>query len=152
VGAAWSPKPTILDTVPFKDPHSPENAERLRAYRRKHYHANKQPYIDRAKAARDALRKEVRDLKGSTPCADCEILWPYYVMQFDHVGDNKVADINYLLKRGTRKKVLEEIAKCELVCANCHCIRTHERLGVEPGGTAADSKPAMTEFDSPHLC
>lgn len=48
-------------------------------------------------------------------------------MQFDHVDDNKIENVSNLARRGSREEVLAEIAKCELVCANCHADRTHYR-------------------------
>lgn len=49
-------------------------------------------------------------------------------MQFDHLGDDKVAAVGQLLD-GSLDKLLEEIAKCEVVCANCHVLRTAKRAG-----------------------
>jgi hypothetical protein len=37
--------------------------------------------------------------------------------------------VSDLVRRGSRARVLEEIEKCELVCANCHAARTVRRLG-----------------------
>ena len=46
-------------------------------------------------------------------------------MHWDHLpGHEKSATLGYLAKCGNRERVLEEIAKCELVCANCHAVRT----------------------------
>jgi hypothetical protein len=44
-------------------------------------------------------------------------------MDFDHVRGTKISDVSNL--RTT--KALEEIKKCELVCAVCHRLRTMER-------------------------
>ena len=62
-------------------------------------------------------------------CADCGVLYPPYVMDFDHrPGERKVANITVLVKRGAPKAVLlAEMAKCDLVCANCHRERTYQR-------------------------
>ena len=50
-------------------------------------------------------------------------------MQWDHLpGRSKRGDIS-ALSGVTRAEILEEIAKCELVCANCHVIRTFTRAG-----------------------
>lgn len=81
-----------------------------------------------------ACRAYVREIKTG-PCADCKRQYPWYVMEFDHIsghrgpGDDKVAS---LVTQGTLARVQREIAKCELVCANCHRIRTHMRA-VERG-------------------
>jgi hypothetical protein len=51
-------------------------------------------------------------------------------MQWDHLpGVPKLGDISNGLHGRSRGEILEEIAKCELVCANCHAIRTFQRAG-----------------------
>lgn len=85
--------------------------------------------------ARDATRYEARrewlwELK-SKPCTDCGLTWPPYVMQFDHIPGRgeKVFGLDMQgVKNRSMDLLLAEMAKCELVCANCHAIRTHERL------------------------
>lgn len=71
-------------------------------------------------------RKWLRLLKESSPCKDCGIYYPFYVMDFDHLQDKK-----FLISRAApllcKEKILIEIAKCELVCSNCHRIRTYKR-------------------------
>ena len=48
-------------------------------------------------------------------------------MTWDHLpGREKVNEVSNL-RRTSRKAVLAEIAKCELVCANCHAVRSFER-------------------------
>jgi hypothetical protein len=51
------------------------------------------------------------------------------VMDFDHrEGELKTDNVaNLVASPHSMKKLLEEIAKCDLVCANCHRIRTHAR-------------------------
>lgn len=61
------------------------------------------------------------------PCLDCGGKFPAFVMDFDHrYGVKKLFKI--AAARMRKKSVVEaEIAKCDLVCSNCHRIRTHER-------------------------
>lgn len=67
----------------------------------------------------------------SCPCADCGIEYPYYVMDFDHVSDDKEANLADLVRVGASLvKLQAEINKCEVVCSNCHRIRTFKRLTV----------------------
>lgn len=90
---------------------------------------------ERKRKHKEEMRVWVRDLKSTTPCADCQLLFPYYVMDFDHVTDDKEKAISVAMNQGwSKSKLEEEIAKCELVCANCHRLRTHERSVVEQSG------------------
>jgi hypothetical protein len=73
------------------------------------------------------LHNYLRDIKGRTPCADCKIQYPYYVMDFDHVRGKKHANVMELVQTLSKKKIDEELAKCEIVCSNCHRVRTHMR-------------------------
>lgn len=61
------------------------------------------------------------------PCMDCGVAYPYYVMQFDHVVGDKKFNIGLIGPTSKRSTLLEEIAKCQVVCANCHAMRTHAR-------------------------
>jgi hypothetical protein len=73
------------------------------------------------------LAQYLRDLKTKTPCVDCGINYPYYVMDFDHVRGQKHANVMELVSTLSKKRIDQEIAKCEIVCSNCHRIRTHMR-------------------------
>jgi hypothetical protein len=78
-----------------------------------------------------------RELKTGRPCADCGGSFHYSAMEWDHLpGMQKVAEVSTLVaKTRSKRGVLEEIEKCELVCANCHAVRTFNRVrGVaQPG-------------------
>ncbi len=73
------------------------------------------------------LYKYLRNLKEASPCTDCGSYYPYYVMDFDHVRGRKQKNVMELVPTLSRKKIDEEIAKCEIVCSNCHRERTHFR-------------------------
>lgn len=76
----------------------------------------------------DATKAWIRELKESNPCLDCGISYPWYVMDFDHVTGKKSGNISKMVATSVAKeKLLEEISKCELVCANCHRERTFTR-------------------------
>lgn len=79
-------------------------------------------------AQREKQRKRTRllaELK-SKPCADCKQSYPYYVMDFDHVKGEKEF---VMAKCGNLawSRVLSEVEKCDVVCANCHRARTFLR-------------------------
>lgn len=111
-----------------------EDKEKQNAARRRYYASHKQEVIDRAAAAREIRRQRVREIKEASACVDCDVLYPFYVMQFDHTGDDKVLHISRLVNMSSSwTKIETEIAKCDLVCANCHAVRTWERMGNNHG-------------------
>jgi hypothetical protein len=99
------------------------------AYTRAHYLANKQTYVDRARARKEALREQrTRYLLAyfaRHPCVDCGETDPI-ILEFDHLG-GKLFDIGTALPSNSWQSILAEIEKCEVVCANCHRRRTKQR-------------------------
>jgi hypothetical protein len=62
------------------------------------------------------------------PCQDCGISYPPCVMDFDHIdGTTKKSGLAKTGNFKNEEEVINEIAKCELVCANCHRMRTQKR-------------------------
>lgn len=99
-----------------------------REYRRKQYQqggTQKEKHLARVKARREKIWAWYISQKDMKPCTDCGIPYRYYVMDWDHLEDktfNAGRAATYSLKR-----LQEEIAKCELVCSNCHRERTYRR-------------------------
>ena len=80
------------------------------------------------------------------PCADCGARFDPCAMDFDHVRGIKVAAVSELVRRGARPEVvLREIAKCEVVCSNCHRVRTQRRGWGFQGARLDDNQPANDE-------
>lgn len=73
---------------------------------------------------RAALVAIVNEAKA-VPCVDCGVQYPPYAMDFDHRGDKRDAVAHMVSGRCSEQTLREEIAKCEVVCANCHRIRTY---------------------------
>lgn len=96
------------------------------------YDRNKGPYIERAKACNARRRIEFREFVNglkSKPCQDCGRTYPPCVMDYDHrPGTIKSKAVSLLAGLASSMNgLLAEIEKCDLVCANCHRIRTHSR-------------------------
>ena len=117
--------------MPFKD------KARVRAKDRAYYLAHKKN-DPACKARRKAelisriiLKKEYVDrIKLDRGCADCGYRLHPAALQFDHLpGTGKLLNLSTLRASfsGNLKDIDAEIAKCEVVCANCHAIRTANR-------------------------
>ena len=69
-------------------------------------------------------------LKATMSCTDCGISHPDqpHRMHWDHLpGTDKKGNVSGMVFDGKIEEVLEEIKKCELVCARCHHRRGRER-------------------------
>jgi hypothetical protein len=97
-------------------------------YHRQRYEQDKRAYVARNREYRNRLKAIIRAAKAK-PCADCGKRYPSYVMDFDHrPGERKVGTLTALASRGLcEENIRLEIAKCDVVCANCHRKRTHRR-------------------------
>jgi hypothetical protein len=101
---------------------------------REYYEKHKALFIHRADRFHATIRNLLRAAKAK-PCADCGRSFPYYVMEFDHRdGETKCFNIADVMgpRRVGKKRLLAEIAKCDVVCANCHRERTHQRKQNRP--------------------
>lgn len=75
--------------------------------------------------SRSALQKAIlREIKLKSGCADCGYRGHPAALEFDHVTGQKSFTI---ATRRDLLKIFDEIQKCEVVCSNCHRIRTFER-------------------------
>src|SRR3989339_326117 len=101
-----------------------------RAAHRRYYQKNVQLYINKNSRRKKELASFVNSLKQKS-CSDCGHKYPYYAMDFDHRDESqKLTTINRMVSthRYSKDKILKEIEKCDLVCANCHRIRTYNRI------------------------
>jgi predicted HNH restriction endonuclease len=112
--------------MPYKD------KDKQIAAQKRYYEQNKPVYAQQQRDRRQKTRKYIIEIKSAAVCADCLIDYPHYVLQFDHITDDKVMDVGKLAKEGNMAKLLVEIAKCEIVCANCHMHRTWMRSAAQP--------------------
>lgn len=108
--------------MPYKD------ISKRREAQKRYYSKNLKKYILKNSKRRLVLLSFVNSLKDR-PCLDCGSYFPPYVMDFDHRDAGlKVNNIARFIREGVSKaKILAEIEKCDLVCSNCHRVRTYNR-------------------------
>lgn len=117
---------------------------------RRRYHKDPIAWRVTANKLLAVIRADV-DLLKQEPCMDCHGRFPTCVMDFHHRDPStKIKSVSTLVHRGgSREKVFAEIAKCDLLCANCHRIRTYgkvaEKLGarLQNGSQECESPPCL---------
>lgn len=96
-----------------------DSAKKKRDYQKVKKHDNA-----RSKARKDRAQEIIKDAKRR-PCADCGKEYPFYVMDLDHVRGVKMQSLSKARWMGwSEERIKNEIAKCDVVCANCHRERT----------------------------
>lgn len=94
------------------------------------WHAeNKERHNASIRRRNERLAREIAERlfehKLSLGCSDCGERDPT-VLEFDHLRD-KDASVAALVRYGNWARVEAEVAKCDVVCANCHRRRTAMR-------------------------
>jgi sRNA-binding protein len=122
-----------------------KNKDKMNAYSRAQYKKHRQERLVRQDAYRqekaDEIKAKVEALKAQKrayvvmskdrPCVDCGHRWPAVAMDFDDVQGIKKGNVAQMAGGGhSMKALVAEIAKCEVVCACCHRVRTESRRKV----------------------
>lgn len=79
-------------------------------------------YMRRKNAGHKKLINPIKNV----PCVDCDVCFPPSCMEFDHVRGEKRGNVG-AMNSWSSATVLKEIEKCDVVCANCHRVRTAQR-------------------------
>lgn len=87
-----------------------------RPYKTKYYRENKKDYPERTRKKEKILKEIIQDRKKE--CSNCGEK-EKVCLDFHHLRDKKF-NLAHGSKTGSITKVLEELEKCIVLCANCH--------------------------------
>jgi len=104
------------------------NRERSRRYYAENKEKHREVMADRRRAVKSRNQQNLCEYLTTHPCVDCDET-NIIMLDFDHTSNDKSFDVSFMIPDHSWEKVLEEIAKCEVVCANCHRLRTATRSG-----------------------
>lgn len=89
-------------------------------YRKEHYERNKAKYIKKAKERDHQIQNWWREYKKSLKCSRCSEDHPA-CLDFHHIDPlGKDNSVSRLIAMGNKRKILDEVKKCEVLCSNCH--------------------------------
>lgn len=101
--------------MPYKDKKKAAEAKR------EYYLANKEEHNKRSNLSKKRLQSWYQDIKVGLKCTKCEESH-ISCLDFHHLDkDSKESTVSYMAASGiSKKRILEEIDKCIVLCANCH--------------------------------
>ena len=133
-GAMLRPMAALLDEVAKCDVVC-ANCHRVRTQRRPAARpilaAGASRDLDRKREAWRAQARLLDELR-SQPCSDCGQRFAPCAMDFDHrTPATKDQAVTRMVGRAGTARILAEVAKCDIVCANCHRLRTFDRRSAD---------------------
>ena len=105
--------------------------ECVRDYNKQNYKNNRDKFLNKQIQRRVEITSIVWSFKASNPCFCCGESNPV-CLEFDHINKKKTRkhSISYMQsKKMSLVKIIKEIKKCRILCANCLRIRTSQQLG-----------------------
>jgi hypothetical protein len=108
--------------------------EHRKTFYSQHYEKYGEVYRKRARAYRDKIKSEYRTMilsymsdKSCVGCGESDIV----VLELDHIDPTtKLFSVSQAVKLGYRgDAILDEIKKCQVLCANCHKRKTAKQFG-----------------------
>lgn len=115
---------TVIAIVPFKD------LEKKREYYKKYnkiwYQKNKAKRKKQIYKRKAKLKSWFKEYKATLSCLDCgnnntKVLQFHHRISIGRYGKR----VSYYLKSHSKKRIMEEVLKCDILCANCHLLRHH---------------------------
>ena len=91
-----------------------------REYKKRYYKNNSDKLKERACRRRQEIKEWFQEYKQSLSCEKCGID-KWYLLEFHHPDNNKEGEVADMVHAACGKeKILKEIEKCDVLCANCH--------------------------------
>ena len=114
--------------MPLKDPEQRKKYH-TQYMKKVWYPKNKQKHLTYVKRNKQRVAEFIEKYKKERACTDCGFSGQKhpYVLDFDHIGGRTTKTFtigSWSHSVLSISKIEKEIQKCELVCANCHRIRT----------------------------
>jgi cytochrome c556 len=100
---------------------TPEGLAKEKLWNKTYYENNKQKFIDDVNKRRREKQRWFKEIKRGLKCTLCPETHPA-CLQFHHKDRKEKEDTvcRMVLRNLSKDRILAEIAKCEVLCSNCH--------------------------------
>lgn len=112
--------------MPYADPEKRKAYHR--EYYRAYYHRRKDIYKKSRAKSKQANVAIIDEFKLSNGCKVCGYDTDPVALDLHHRSDDKILNVSTMAARHYRQQVVvEEMSKCDVLCANCHRILHHSK-------------------------
>ena len=119
----------------------PETKAKRKQYQYDYMRKRRPEFVERNRILANKRKEMLIDMFGRA-CADCGGTYPSAVFHFHHVQP-KTNEVSNMLA-GSLGPLMAEVAKCVMLCANCHIIR-HSRETVSAMRDNTDEEEGRLE-------
>lgn len=105
----------------LREPAKGRDKERERRRKREYYAQNLQSFMLRNAHTKAERSQIIRDIKRANVCARCGFA-DFRCLTFHHLRDKEFEISEAPSMRISVERLMKEIAKCIILCANCHLI------------------------------
>ncbi len=120
-----TPKPPTFDMKAYRHEWYLRNKEKMREYNRAYGIRNRDRTTRRKRELAAERKAELVKMFGGK-CMDCGFVGEPYIYHFDHrEPDTKQNEVGAMLNTRDWGSIVAEAKECDLVCQNCHAVRTH---------------------------
>jgi hypothetical protein len=125
--------------MPYKDLETRRQKQKI--YSKRSYEKNKKDVIQKINAKKKVHKTWFINFKKELSCVTCGYDHPA-ALDFHHVEQKKSnRKVHQLVGDGhTKKRILEEIEKCVVLCSNCHRIHHHDERQIKKQKRLAKKK------------
>ena len=104
--------------MPHKDPE--KHRAYQREYKRRWIRENKEKHLSYVRSHKTKMQQWFLNYKKSLSCEICGENHPA-CLDFHHLNpQDKKFDVGQKNKRPSKETLIKEIAKCQVLCSNCH--------------------------------
>lgn len=97
-----------------------KDIQKAREARRRWYYKNRTHARNKIKDRLRELKEWWQKYKEGFKCSKCPENHPACI-EFHHKSDDKEINVSHAVMSGwSKERILEEVAKCDILCANCH--------------------------------
>ncbi|MEK6860588.1 MAG: hypothetical protein AABY07_01335 [Nanoarchaeota archaeon] len=106
-----------MSTKKWKEEHHDD----IKKYRRTWYYKNRERAYNKTRERKIIIREWFKDLKQNLKCNRCDENHPA-TLHFHHIDPKKkIMSLAMMINHAwSKEKILLEMEKCEVLCANCH--------------------------------